>query len=153
MERTKMMEYGNACLVRAQLHCQLLWPLATSLSTLLWSGHSSTVNCCDHLQPHYPHCCTHGNACTTQVTTTYNKQIKQTTWRNPITPGLYGTWRLNRTQRESKLDVILKTVCENVQPAALAARDLQLKYTSIPGGVVRYCMTHSNLIITWICVI
>jgi hypothetical protein len=50
---------------------------------------------------------------TTQATTPYNRQTdrqtnKQTKWRNPIEAGFYGTWRRNRTQRESKWDTNFK---------------------------------------------
>jgi len=45
------------------------------------------------------------------------------------------TTQLNATGIE--MGHILQAVCELVEPAALAARDLQLKYMSLPDGVVR----------------
>jgi len=125
VEGTKVMEYGSVCVL-----------------------HNSTVSCCDNLQPHYLHCSTNANTCNNTGYYKVQQTNKQTIW-TPQRP--VSMERDDAT--ESKRDAILKAECELVEPAALAATDLQLKYTSLPDGVVRYCMTPSNLIITWLCAI
>ena len=131
VEGTKVMEYGSVCVL-----------------------HNSTVSCCDNLQPHYLHCSTNANTCNNTGYYKVQQTNKQTNKRYEPHNGRFlwnVTTQLNAT--ESKRDAILKAECELVEPAALAATDLQLKYTSLPDGVVRYCMTPSNLIITWLCAI
>ena len=84
---------------------------------------------------------------TTQVTNKYNKQTDKHEG-TPLRP--VSMERDDAIERKGNRNgtQFLKAVRELVEPAAVAARDLQLKYTSLSDGVVRHCMNLCNLIIT-----